>query len=66
LFAPPPAQGLREGGGKTPPPNRPPPVAAIGRTTARTCEELGLRHRTADSPTPEALALAAIELLRSA
>lgn len=57
---------LKELVGENPNPERTPPVAAIGRTTARTCEELGLRHRTADSPTPEALALAAIELLRSA
>jgi len=57
---------LKELVGENPNPERTPPVAAIGRTTARTCEELGLRHRTAASPTPEALALAAIELLRSA
>lgn len=57
---------LKELVGESPNPERTPPVAAIGRTTARTCEELGLRHRTAASPTPEALALAAIELLRSA
>ena len=57
---------LKELVGENPNPERIPPVAAIGSTTARTCEELGLRHRTADSPTPEALALAAIELLRSA
>lgn len=57
---------LKELVGENPNPARIPPVAAIGRTTARTCEELGLRHRTAASPTPEALALAAIELLRSA
>ena len=57
---------LKELVGENPNPERTPPVAAIGRTTARTCEELGLRHRTADSPTPEALALAAIELLHSA
>ena len=57
---------LKELVGENPNPERIPPVAAIGRTTARTCEELGLRHRTADSPTPEALALAAVELLHSA
>ena len=57
---------LKELVGENPNPERTPPVAALGRTTARTCEELGLRHRTAASPTPEALALAAIELLRSA
>jgi len=57
---------LKELVGENPNPERTPPVAAIGRTTARTCEELGLRHRTADSPTPEALALATVELLRSA
>ena len=57
---------LKELVGENPNPERTPPVAAIGSTTARTCEELGLRHRTAASPTPEALALAAIELLRSA
>ena len=57
---------LKELVGENPNPARIPPVAAIGSTTARTCEELGLRHRTAASPTPEALALAAIELLRSA
>lgn len=57
---------LKELVGENPNPERTPPVAAIGRTTARICEELGLRHRTAASPTPEALALAAIELLRSA
>ena len=57
---------LKELVGENPNPARIPPVAAIGRTTARMCEELGLRHRTAASPTPEALALAAIELLHSA
>ena len=57
---------LKELVGENPNPERIPPVAAIGSTTARTCEELGLRHRTAASPTPEALALAAIELLHSA
>ena len=57
---------LKELVGENPNPERTPPVAAIGRTTARTCEELGLRHRTAASPTPEALALATVELLRSA
>lgn len=57
---------LKELAGENPNPERIPPVAAIGSTTARMCEELGLRHRTADSPTPEALALAAIELLHSA
>jgi len=57
---------LKELVGENPNPERTPPVAAIGRTTARTCEELGLRHRTAASPTPEAPALAAIELLHSA
>ena len=57
---------LKELVGENPNPERTPPVAAIGSTTARTCEDLGLRHRTADSPTPEALALAAIELLHSA
>ena len=57
---------LKELVGENPNPERTPPVAAIGRTTARTCENLGLRHRTAASPTPEALALAAIELLHSA
>ena len=57
---------LKELVGENPNPARIPPVAAIGSTTARTCEELGLRHRTAASPTPEALALAAIELLHSA
>ena len=57
---------LKELVGENPNPERTPPVAAIGSTTARTCEELGLRHRTAASPTPEALALAAVELLRSA
>ena len=57
---------LKELVGENPNPERTPPVAAIGSTTARTCEELGLRHRTAASPTPEALALAAIELLHSA
>ena len=57
---------LKELVGENPNPERIPPVAAIGRTTARTCGELGLCHRTADSPTPEALALAAVELLHSA
>ena len=57
---------LKELVGENPNPERIPPVAAIGSTTARMCEDLGLRHRTADSPTPEALALATVELLRSA
>ena len=57
---------LKELVGENPNPERTPPVAAIGSTTARMCEDLGLRHRTAASPTPEALALAAIELLHSA
>ena len=57
---------LKELVGENPNPERIPPVAAIGSTTARMCEDLGLRHRTADSPTPEALALATVELLHSA
>ena len=56
---------LKELVGENSNPERIPPVAAIGSTTARMCEELGLRHRTAASPTPEALALATVELLRS-
>ena len=57
---------LKELVGENPNPERTPSVAAIGSTTARMCEDLGLRHRTADSPTPEALALATVELLHSA